>query len=419
MLVDITLADIEPDLFGDLHALRSVSTSDNRVCCLLQHEDNVTCARASPTGPLDTCGRLYPSIVMRMAGWIIGLSSCIGNMAVLIVRLRENAQFSVQSLFIANLAIADCLMGVYMIIITSADLHFGNNYFLSAPLWRKSYQCRFTSVLAFLASECSVFTLTLMTVDRFISIVFPFGKWRMTLKSSKIMIIIVWMLMLALAVIPLLVSSNLSGFYGLSDVCVGLPLHAESVQTGRLEIIGLDSDRPLDFLVEYVVSNSATRPSWIYSNVTFIGVNMVLFLIIAICYVMMFVQVKRSTRSVGNVALRDREFKVAVKMAFIVGTDLACWMPIIVMGILTQSGLVVLPTSLYAWSVIFIIPINSSINPILYTFINYLENKKKPATILKRKNGVNGLNTTITEVDNAGYKLDGDVSISMVTKGKN
>nr|XP_054775691.1 G-protein coupled receptor GRL101-like [Lytechinus pictus] len=407
MLIDVTVEYFDPDLFSDLHSLQSVSTSDNRVCCLLDHRDNMTCARSSPTGPLDTCGRLYPNIAMRLAGWIIGVSSFIGNMAVLIVRHGETTQSRVQTLFISNLAIADCLMGVYMIIITSTDIYFGNQYFLSAPIWRESKLCKFTSVLAFLASECSVFTLTLMTVDRFISIMFPFGKWRMSLKSARILILMMWTLMLALAVIPLLVGSDVRGFYGLSDVCIGLPLHADSVQTGRLEAPELDFDSTaLDFRVEYVVTESVSRPSWIYSNVTFIGVNMVLFLIIAICYVMMFIQVKRSSRSVGNVALRDREYKVAVKMAFIVGTDFACWMPIIIMGILTQSGLVVLPTSLYAWSVIFIIPINSSINPILYTFINYIDNRKKPAEQMNRKNDLRKFKTTITEIDNPAYEPD-------------
>ena len=60
------------------------------------------------------------------------------------------------------------------------------------------------------------------------------------------------------------------------------------------------------------------------------------------------------------------------------------------MGILTKSGLVVLPTSLYAWSVIFIIPINSSINPVLYTFINYIENKEK-AEQVTTKSKVDGM----------------------------
>eukprot|EP00057_Strongylocentrotus_purpuratus_P018546 XP_011673020.1 PREDICTED: neuropeptide FF receptor 2-like [Strongylocentrotus purpuratus] len=329
-----------------------------------------------------------------IAGWVIGLTSLIGNLTVLVLRLRQEQQLTVQTLLIMNLAVADCLMGIYMIIITSADIYFGSIYFLSAPIWRESHLCTFSSFLAFLSSECSVFTLALMTVDRFVCIIFPFSGYRLTVKSARISMMLLWLVICMLSVIPNLVPADLPGFYGLSDVCVGLPLHAESKEIGRL--VFTEDFLSSGFLIEYVVVESTFRPSWLYAVATFIGVNMILFIIILICYIMMFIQVKRSTQSVANVALRNREIKVARKMAFIVGTDFACWMPIIVMGILTQSGLVVLPTSLYAWSVIFIIPINSSINPVLYLFVNYIENKKK-AEQVRTKSKVDERNVRLVD----------------------
>ncbi|XP_063962345.1 G-protein coupled receptor GRL101-like [Lytechinus pictus] len=383
-MVDLQLHSIKRNVLTGLTSLKAISTSDNRLCCLLDERENVTCARTSPTSPLETCGRLYPSVVLRIAGWIIGLTSLVGNLTALILRARQE-QLTVQTLLIMNLAVADCLMGIYMIIITSVDIYFGNLYFLSAPLWRQSYLCKFSSFLAFLSSECSVFTLAIMTVDRFICILFPFSVYRLTVKSAGTAMIFLWLVMCILSIIPNLVPADLPGFYGLSDVCVGLPLHAESEEIGRLEYI---DERGNDkFQIEYVVEERTVRPSWLYAIITFIGVNMFLFMVILVCYIMMFIQVMRSTQSVANAALRNREIKVARKMAFIVGTDFACWMPIIIMGILTQSGLVVLPTSLYAWSVIFIIPINSSINPILYTFVNYIENKKKTQQVKTNSKG--------------------------------
>ncbi|XP_030846904.1 G-protein coupled receptor GRL101-like [Strongylocentrotus purpuratus] len=408
LLLDLQLQSIRGNVLAGLTSLKAISTSDNRLCCLLDQRENVTCARTSPTSPLETCDRLYPSVVLRIAGWVIGLTSLIGNLTVLVLRLRQEQQLTVQTLLIMNLAVADCLMGIYMIIITSADIYFGSIYFLSAPIWRESHLCKFSSFLAFLSSECSVFTLALMTVDRFVCIIFPFGGYRLTVKSARVIMMLLWLVMCILSVIPNLVPSNLPGFYGLSDVCVGLPLHAESEEIGKLEFKENIFNREFHF--EYVVVESTFRPSWLYAIATFIGVNMILFIIILICYIMMFIEVKRSTQSVANTALRNREIKVARKMAFIVGTDFACWMPIIVMGILTQSGLVDLPTSLYAWSVIFIIPINSSINPILYTFVNYIENKKKPEQA-RRKTKVDGMTAkrasvnviSLTELNNGGH----------------
>ena len=63
----------------------------------------------------------------------------VGNIIVIIWRFRERkhvSQNKIQILLIMNLAISDLLMGVYMIIIGSADGYFGQDYFLYATEWR-------------------------------------------------------------------------------------------------------------------------------------------------------------------------------------------------------------------------------------------------------------------------------------------
>ena len=62
------------------------------------------------------------------------------------------------------------------------------------------------------------------------------------------------------------------------------------------------------------------------------------------------------------------QVKLAMRMAVIVGTDFICWMPIIFMGLLSASGAVEIPADIYAWTAVFILPLNSSLNPYLYTF---------------------------------------------------
>ncbi|XP_030847655.1 G-protein coupled receptor GRL101-like [Strongylocentrotus purpuratus] len=376
-LVDIYLPSIEADVAQNLSSLSAVSASDSRICCIVANKENVNCTRTAPQNPLDTCGRLYPSLLLRIFGWIIGLTALIGNLMVIAQRFRQEKKMNVQALLIINLAVADCLMGVYMIIITSADVHFGAAFFLSAPWWRNSNICKVAGVLAFLSSELSVLILTLITLDRMICIVFPFGKNRLSLKVTGVLLVLMWVVVFVVALVPFVLDSDLSGVYGLSDVCLGLPLDVDSGETGILRFLR-ESEAAEDFVVVYEAVSSDIRPSWIYSVVIFIAINMVLFILMLVCYTLMFIQVKKSSQSVGNTETRGRDIKVARKMAFIVGTDFVCWMPIIVMGILTQTGLIVLPSSLYAWIVIFILPINSSINPILYTFMNTKERKRKP-----------------------------------------
>ncbi|XP_072166480.1 G-protein coupled receptor GRL101-like [Diadema setosum] len=373
-LGDNDITEIEPEAFHGLSRLLVLSTSDTRLCCLVANSTN--CTSTVPTNPLDTCGSLFPSVVLRVFGWLMGLTALIGNCVVLYLRLFQAQESKVQNRLIASLALADCVMAVYMLIITSADLRFASDYFLNAPLWRNSGLCRFAGFLAFLSSEASVISLTLITIDRFVCIVFPFGGWKITTKWCRIMLCITWLSVFVISLPTLIDNSKIPDFYGQSDVCIGLPLHLSSGGTGVL-VTTKETEWSRDFTVTFESLSSKKRPPWIYSIVVFICMNLLSFIFIAVCYIVMFVKVRRSGKESTNTASRSREIKMARRMAILIGTDLTCWMPIILMGILSQTGTVTIPTSLYAWSVIFILPINSSLNPMLYTFMSYSDKGKR------------------------------------------
>ena len=75
----------------------------------------------------------------------------------------------------------------------------------------------------------------------------------------------------------------------------------------------------------------------------------------------------RSVRSTTDSA--KKEIALARRVFFIILTDLCCWMPVIIIGILTLLGKFNDPSKqAYVWIAIFVLPVNSSINPILYTF---------------------------------------------------
>lgn len=52
---------------------------------------------------------------------------------------------------------------------------------------------------------------------------------------------------------------------------------------------------------------------------------------------------------------------------FIVLTDSVCWAPIIITSIIKFSS-VEISGDTYAWLVVFVLPLNSAVNPLLYTF---------------------------------------------------
>lgn len=72
--------------------------------------------------------------------------------------------------------------------------------------------------------------------------------------------------------------------------------------------------------------------------------------------------------------------KLARKMTLIVATDFLCWVPIGIMGFMALAGYST-PGQVYAWTVVFILPVNSALNPFLYT----IGDLKSQVTIKKIK----------------------------------
>ena len=85
--------------------------------------------------------------------------------------LHNNCVLQTQSLLLANLALSDCIMGVYLIIIASADVYYRGNYALHDKSWKTGALCKVAGFLSTLSGEMSVLSLTVITIDRFIVLV--------------------------------------------------------------------------------------------------------------------------------------------------------------------------------------------------------------------------------------------------------
>ena len=249
--------------------------------------------------------------VLRVLMWILGISALIGNIFVIVFRLKSSknpnhGKSNVESILVSNLAVSDLLMGVYMVIIASADMYYRDVYMFYAGHWQRHFGCALTGFLAVMSSEASVFFLTVLSIDRFLCIVFPFGQVRLRNTSAKVTVLAIWVTAFCLSVLPL-VADTLFGdaFYGKSSVCLGLPLTSEKVK------------------------------GWEYSVVLFLGVNCACFLIMTFCYSSIYVRVKSSANKMKSGNSSD-QIKLATRMAFLVATDKFCWVPVIVMGALAQ-----------------------------------------------------------------------------------
>ncbi len=320
--------------------------------------------------------------ILRICIWILGLSALFGNAYVIVRRVVRTLIQSgkknvgrVQNIMVGHLAIADSLMGVYMLIIASADVYYRDIYAYYADEWQTSGICKFAGLLSVLSSEASVFFMTAISVDRFIGVVYPFSTMKLRPTSAKVTAALIWFFAFVISLIPLLFRGYFGdAYYGRSSVCLALPLTTE-------------------------------RPAgWEYSVFVFLGINLVAFIVMLICYGFMYMAVKSSSGAAGRrTEARAQEIELALRMAFLVFSDMLCWMPIVIMGILATSGVVEIPPISYAWTAVFVLPLNSSLNPYLYTILTREMKKRKSSGQSSKDTNSSGAGSHF----NSAYHPDG------------
>ncbi|XP_022797029.1 glutamic acid-rich protein-like [Stylophora pistillata] len=287
--------------------------------------------------------------------------SLVGAVFVIVWRLvfkETKEKNKIQSIMLIHLAGSDGLMGIYLIIIGVMDAIWAGQYFLHDYNWRSSLSCQITGAIAVLSSEVSVMTICLISADRVKNILFPYRGKSLTIKVTHLLCFLIWIVGGLIAFIPTVgieyFGSRKKGhhFYGRSVVCLPLQL-------------------------------SADKPSgWEYSVAMFVGLNFALVFFIIVAYCMIIYKSCTSNRRLAQQGTKRerkmkakqraadlrREASLAKRVLFIVLTDCVCWLPIVVIGmrsLLEKSFRT--PGDLAVWIAVFVLSVNSAINPILYT----------------------------------------------------
>ena len=314
------------------------------MCCFAEKAlPGLSCTSLVGNG-ISSCDELLKNSVLKYSIWVLGVLAFLGNLGVVLWRVIGKDKNRVNSFLLTNLAVSDFLMGVYMLLIAYKDRIWDGEYFKHDIAWRASDLCIFAGVISTISSEVSVFTLSLITFDRVICIVFPFKFQRMSIKRAVYLTVLIWILGIMFAVIPLLNDEyfyDFEGkihFYGKSPVCLPFEL------------------------------SSKKSPGWEYSAFVFLGLNGTSFIFIVVSYIIMYRTITKAGNAVRSTRA-NQDSTLAKRMLFIILTDFFCWFPVIIISILALADSLHDPRKeVYAWIAVFVLPINSSINPLLYTF---------------------------------------------------
>ena len=278
----------------------------------------------------------------------------------------------VQIFLITNLSVSDFFMGIYLIMLLIADMYYEDYFPSHSESWRISMVCRVAGALSVWSSEASTFFITLITFDRYLGVKYTFSNFRLGTKSARVAAILLWVIACGIAVTVFVLSEQDSDTYAVSEICVGLPISRRSLHMINETTINPSSSFENVEAQIVTIVNNGSKVAMFLSIVLFTGLNLVCFFVVGYCYLSMFIHVRKTTKQSGRSPDLNKEIRMATKMFLIVFTDFCCWVPVDVLFLLVQAGMVEVDPVAYAT---FVLPINSSINPFLYTLASLMLDK--------------------------------------------
>ena len=292
-------------MFDGVQNIELFMTDDYKFCCV--KPQGVSDENCYPKNDeISSCDDLIRNDVLVPLIWLIGFFSILTNGASLIYRFaRQRKQLKRNyGIFVSHLAVSDFWMGIYLLIIAAVDAHYRGVYIYNDEVWRASILCQFAGVLSLMSSETSVLLICLITLDRFLVVKYPLGQVKIKTKVGKRLAIVVWGIVFAIAILPIVVYPVFDGkFFSASGVCLALPV------------------------------TRARPPGWIYSFIISIGFNFIACLFVASGQWMILKEIKLSEAKMkGSRSASRSDTDITRNLLVVAVTNVLCWMPICILG---------------------------------------------------------------------------------------
>ncbi|XP_075451975.1 follicle-stimulating hormone receptor isoform X4 [Ascaphus truei] len=262
---------------------------------------------------------------LRVLIWCINILAITGNASVLVILITSQYKFTVPRFLMCNLAFADLCMGIYLLLIASVDIKTKSQYYNYAIDWQTGSGCDAAGFFTVFASELSVYTLTVITLERWHTITYAMQLDRkVRFRHATVIMIAGWIFSFTVALLPIF------GVSSYMKVSICLPM---------------DIDTPLS--QAYIVF--------------LLVLNVLAFVVICTCYIGIYLTVRNP-----NVISSNSDTMIAKRMAILIFTDFLCMAPISFFAISASLKVPLITVSKSKILLVLFYPINSCANPFLY-----------------------------------------------------
>ena len=327
---------IESNTFSEISILH-LGSPNYKVCCLYK-KHKIICPVKRDW--MSSCDDLMANRGMRIIIWIMATMSLLFNMICFMIKASKQKR-GPNDLIILSLCMSDYMYGLYLLLLAVSDLAYRGNFIGHEETWLESIYCKGAGFVSLFSMLCSAYILSVMTFCRFMATVFPL-QTTFSKRTKPVLFLI-----LAGVSINLLLILGVSFSYFFWE--------------GQQKMLN-----PSCLLYDVGFRSSTL---WV-ATILFITVQLSSFVLIAILYSIILVSLKKAQSRMAECKTnkkRSTQSPLSFHVLVVVVTNATCWIPSCVTYTLALSGYPV-GTAVITWVAIVVMPINSAVNPCLFTF---------------------------------------------------
>uniref|UniRef100_T2M5P3 Leucine-rich repeat-containing G-protein coupled receptor 4 n=1 Tax=Hydra vulgaris TaxID=6087 RepID=T2M5P3_HYDVU len=296
------------------------------------------------------CEDLFGKNWLRVCVWFVFLMAFFGNISVITVLLINFTRLDIPLYLVLNLALADLFLAIYVGFLAFVDVITLGDFRSHALEWQLSAKCNIAGFLATFSSKLSVFTLVVITIERFTTVKYSmYYEKRMTKRQTTVILLCGWVFSISLALLPLFQFDDIR-FNDYTKYSVCLPFETKTLLSKGYVI----------FLISF---------------------DVVAFFVILFCYIKIYFYIQDSS------AWNSRDSRATRRMALLVTADFTCWFPIALFAIIS---IIKKPYVSNLWFLkvltVFVFPINACTNPFMYALLTKKFRKEMKIAMQKIKN---------------------------------
>ncbi len=332
-LLENTLSQIEADAFVSL-ALNELQSADFHICCLVP---KVTKCFATRPWYI-SCSQLLPSSGFMSAFIAISMTNIILSVIAVLSILKTKSEKNLANITVTVVvSCTETLCGVYLTCLWGADASFGNNYIIQEEYWRSSIFCHFASFLLLLFNILEPSMIFFLSISRFMIVKHPLDS---NFKDSCYVSQKVVAIVLAVLVVTTAISTTGSCIYPTLPTNLCLPF--------------VDPTNSVVF-VKVLTILVATSQLGICIFIPFIYFSLV--------------RKKQASAKKVETSISDKnsDTPLIIQLLVVTLSNIVCWVPTNTIFIISLF-LKHFPSKLVICTTVFVVPINSIVNPSVFIF---------------------------------------------------